>query len=115
MPLTFEQLEFYESLGYRIDYYKNKEICELRHKPFRRMVMDARLAVDRDERLKERMRSFYKKDPKGLAKMLAEFDAKIDASKAQLKELLYFQGGSRGRRTVRRRAVKRRTVRRHRA
>jgi hypothetical protein len=120
MPLTFEQLEFYESLGYKIDYYKNKDTCELRHKPFRRMVMDARLAVDRDQRMKERMRSFYKNDPKGLEKMLAEFDAKIDASKAQLKELLYFQGGARGHkqksgRTVRRRTIRRRTLRRHRA
>ncbi len=113
MPLTFEQVKFYESLGYNIHYYKNEENCK--NPSFTEpAVLFAQ--IDQDERMKETMRRLLAKNPEQLAEKLAKLDASIHEKEMKMREYMHLVGGTRRRKQHRKRGVKkRRTAKHHRA
>ena len=102
MPLTFEQVKFYESLGYKIYYHKDEAKCKDPN-----FLEPSRISakIDFDERMKTRMLGFAKNNPDKIAEVTEKYDALIEESKAKLRGYLYFVGGkqTRRRRTTRRR------------
>ena len=105
MPLTFEQVKFYESLGYKIFYHKDEAKCKDPN-----FLEPSRISakIDYDERMKTRMLGFAKNNPDKIAEVTEKYDALNEESKAKLRGYLHFVGGTRTRKQTRRRRTTRR-------